>query len=103
MKSAQKMFSRKSLHPAAPAVAQGRTPAPLQPRVFGKLKLPKHFQEASLNVSVFRLVTVLNKNQKTHQSEPNGRRLARVRLVCERSSPGGKDRTISVVSVASSC
>lgn len=30
------------LHQAAPAVAQRQSSTPVQPRVFGKLKFPKH-------------------------------------------------------------
>lgn len=43
---AEKMFRWKSLHQTAPAGAQRQAPAPLQLRIFGKHKFPKHFQRS---------------------------------------------------------
>lgn len=40
----EKMFRWKNLHQTAPAGAERQTSAPLQPRISGKTKFPKHFQ-----------------------------------------------------------
>lgn len=101
------MFRWKSLHQAAPAAAQTQTSAPLQPRIFGKLKFPKHFQR-SHSISTrsgsqgreLYPITVLHM-KKNYQTRCNNNRMVSMKSICEYQVARGKDRMISVILMAS--